>query len=297
MDIHKLKAFIDLTQTLSYTETAEHLFTTQGNISKQILAVEKELGVELFYRKHRKIQLTEAGKITLPFAQEIVEQFERLQETVNDYKEETNLLLHIYTIPTMPSYHGFEEITNFLKVHPEVKIQLTESESFELFPTPLEGRNHIVFARKFDENPDIWEWLRTEQDQFVAVLSKEHPLAYKKELELTDLAQENFLLLGKETNLYQPVIDLCHQVGFEPEITYEGTRIDLILTMIASRLGITIAMEKSVVNLLNDKVVAIPVTPNRISSLCFVRKKGTNGKASDMFWRYLQKNKKYSILE
>ncbi|MGX7131265.1 LysR family transcriptional regulator [Enterococcus songbeiensis] len=221
MDINKLQAFIDLTKTLSYTETAEHLFTTQGNISKQILNLEKELGVELFQREHRKIQLTEA-------------------------------------------------------------------ESFELFPAPLEGKNNIVFARIFGEKADMWEWLITEQDRFVAVLPKRHPLAKEKELPLVALAQENFLLLGKETNLYLPVMEMCRQAEINPTITYEGTRIDLILTMVASELGITLAMEKTVLNLLNEELVAIPVTPNQISSLCFVRKKGEHSKASNLFWSYLQ---------
>lgn len=288
MDINKLQAFIDLTKTLSYTETAEHLFTTQGNISKQILNLEKELGVELFQREHRKIQLTEAAKLALPFAKAIVEQSEKLQETLADYEAETNLALHVFTIPTMPSYRGFAKITDFLKKHPEIKIQLTEAESFELFPAPLEGKNNIVFARIFGEKADMWEWLITEQDRFVAVLPKRHPLAKEKELPLVALAQENFLLLGKETNLYLPVMEMCRQAEINPTITYEGTRIDLILTMVASELGITLAMEKTVLNLLNEELVAIPVTPNQISSLCFVRKKGEHSKASNLFWSYLQ---------
>ena len=61
MDIHKFEVFLDLAKTLSYTETAERLFTTQGNISKQILALEKELDTKLFERSHRTIKLTEAG--------------------------------------------------------------------------------------------------------------------------------------------------------------------------------------------------------------------------------------------
>lgn len=288
MDTSKLKAFIDLTQTLNYTETAEHLFTTQGNISKQILSLEKELGVKLFRREHRQIQLTEVGKLTLPYVQRIVEQTERLQRTLSEYVDEHNLLLNIYTIPTMPNYRGFTKITKFLKEHPEIKVQIKETESIELFPVPLEEKNNVAFARTFHPIEDLWEWIITEQDQFVAVLPKTHPLAAYQELKLTELAAERFLLLGKETNLYEPVVELCHQAGIEPKITYEGTRIDLILTMIASGLGITIAMEKTVQHLLKDELTAIPVTPNRTSYLCFVRKKGEHSTASELFWEYLK---------
>lgn len=58
MDLHKLEVFLNLTQTLNYTDTAENLFTTQGNISKQVKSLEKELDVILFKREHRQITLT-----------------------------------------------------------------------------------------------------------------------------------------------------------------------------------------------------------------------------------------------
>lgn len=61
MDIQKLKAFVELTETNSYTETAEHLFSTQATISKQIMSLEKELGIKLFSREHRTIEITDVG--------------------------------------------------------------------------------------------------------------------------------------------------------------------------------------------------------------------------------------------
>lgn len=61
MEIHKFEIFLSLASTLNYSETAVKMYTTQSNISKQILALEKDLGVSLFVRAHRKINLTPAG--------------------------------------------------------------------------------------------------------------------------------------------------------------------------------------------------------------------------------------------
>lgn len=63
MNFQKFQVFLSLCETLNYTETAEQLYTTQGSISKQIIALEKELGVILFNRKHRQISLTEEGRL------------------------------------------------------------------------------------------------------------------------------------------------------------------------------------------------------------------------------------------
>lgn len=288
MEIQKLEIFIDLTKTQNYTETAERQYTTQGNVSKQIIALEKELAVKLFHRSHRTIELTEAGKLALPYAKKVVEQYYSLKETLREYETERNLMLTVYSIPTMPNYEGFSRLTDFVKQHPEIQVQLKESESAALVPFPWDGNSTIVFARTFSPLAGNFETIMTEKDQFVALLPEQHTLARKNNIHLSQLQNDNFLLLGKETNLYEPVIDLCHQVGFHPNITYKGTRIDLIMNMVSNEFGVSIVMEKTVTNLLTDKVVIVPITPNKTTYLSFIRRNGEHALASDLFWYYLQ---------
>lgn len=288
MDIHKLEIFIDLSETLNYTETAEHQFTTQGNISKKIKALEKDLAVQLFRRSHRKITLTEAGTLALPHAKEIVISYHTLKDTLNSYQTAKNLSLTIYTHPTMSNYQGFSSIMNFLKLHPEITVHLQEFESNELVSYLIEEKSDLIFTRIFDTLEKNLEQIVTEDDQFVAILPSNHPLAAKKEIYLAELQLDHFLLLGKDTNLLHPVINLCHEAGFEPDITHEGTRIDLIMNMVSSDLGISILMKNAVQHHLNSKTVAIPIKPNLLSQLSFIRKKGANSKASNIFWHYLQ---------
>lgn len=118
MDIRKFETFLDLVETMNFTKTAERQFTTQGNISKQILSLERELNVKLFERNHRKIVLTEVGNLLIPYVTNVVEQCHAMQEALVTYTQEKNLSLHILTIPTMINYEGFSEITEFLKQHP-----------------------------------------------------------------------------------------------------------------------------------------------------------------------------------
>lgn len=110
MDIHKFEVFLDLAETMNFTKTAERQFTTQGNISKQILSLETELDVKLFERAHRKIELTEAGSLLLPYVKNVVEQYHAMQEVLETYTQENNLSLNILTIPTMINYQGVSKI-------------------------------------------------------------------------------------------------------------------------------------------------------------------------------------------
>lgn len=287
MDISKLEIFDDLAQTCNYTETAEHLYTTQGNISKQIIALEKELGVQLFSREHRKIQLTDAGKIALNATKNILSDYEQLKENLFQYKSNQNLTITLFTIPTMSNYYDFHQITAFLKIHPEITIHIEEHESVEIFSALENKKCDLIFARTFSGLPDDLEQVSKEEDQFVAVLPINHPLASRTAIHLSELKNDNFLLLGKETNLINPVYTLCKEAGFEPRITYEGLRVEIIMNMISSELGVTLLMSETIKHLLNDQTIAVPITPTQHSQLSFIRLRKENSGANQLFWNYL----------
>ncbi len=296
MDLTKLKVFLDLTETKNYSETAERLYTTQGNISKQIIALEKELNTSLFLRAHRQIELTEEAKMILPYAKTIVTQQQALLQTLQDYQQKKASTLHILTIPTMANYWAFNQVTAFMKQHPEFDVQLKEGEGTELVPFLDNGEDHLIFARTFQKENQTRELLLTERDHFVAVLSKNHPLAKHHEINLSELQQEKFLMLSKETKTYQPIIDLCHQADFTPNISFETSRIELLLSMVASELGITIVMEKTIDDSWKNNLAIIPITPNKTSYLSFIRKQAGN-LAANTFWQFLQEQLTYSDLE
>lgn len=289
MDTHKLEIFVDLSETLNYTETAERQFTTQGTISKQIISLEKDLSVKLFTRSNRKIALTEAGELALPYAKEVLAKYQAFTNALADYQTLQNLALSIYTIPTMANYKGLKKITDFLKIHPEVTLHLQESESNELFARLAEGKGNLIFARIFAPVSSELEAIEIESDHFVAVLPRTHPLANEAVIDLIQLQEDAFLTLKKDSNLFDPFIELCREAGFEPTIIYEGARIDLIMNMVASELGIAIVMEKTITTLTNQQTVIVPLKTNKDSQLAFIRRKGENTQASDIFWHYLTK--------
>lgn len=295
MDLHKLKIFVDLSKTLNYTDTAENLFTTQGNISKQVIALEKELGVSLFKRAHRKIELTPQGEIALPYAKKMIAEYTDLQNSLNEFQAAKNLTIEMHTIPTMPSYESFTLITKFLQKHPEVHMQLQEEESYNLVTSLKAGKCEIIFARTFDFDDSDLERIVMEADDFVAVLPKQHPLASEKKLNLAQLKNDQFMILGPSTNLYQPVIKLCQKAGFKPKITYEGTRVDLIMQMVQNNLGVSLMMKKTAEKFDSSDFVMVPLTDNVKNNLSFIRVRGQHSSANEMFWRYVQKNVDWGI--
>lgn len=293
MDQQKLQLFLDLTETLNYTETAERNYMTQGNVSKKISALEKELQVPLFDRSNRQIQLTEEGRLLLPDIKRIVMAYQVLTDSLSEYREKKERVLTIHTIPTMPNYRGFDLLTNFLKQHPEIHLNLKESEAMALGNFEIE-KNRVYFFRSLREQTEK-NSIITEKDRFVAVLPKRHPLAKNAVIALSDLADENFLILGLAESPYYSVEELCREAGFEPKITYQGTRIDLILRMIEEGLGVSLIMEKSLGNSLSDQLVTREIEPTNESFLNFYLSEDADAPAPKEFFQFLQSE--YSNME
>ncbi|SET65527.1 DNA-binding transcriptional regulator, LysR family [Enterococcus malodoratus] len=293
MDQQKLQLFLDLTETLNYTETAERNYMTQGNVSKKISALEKELQVPLFDRSNRQIQLTEEGRLLLPDIKRIVRAYQVLTDSLSEYREKKERVLTIHTIPTMPNYRGFDLLTKFLKQHPEIHLNLKESEAMALGNFEIE-KNRVYFFRSLSEQTEK-NSIITEKDRFVAVLPKRHPLAKNAVIALSDLADENFLILGLAESPYYSVEELCREAGFEPKITYQGTRIDLILRMIEEGLGVSLIMEKSLGNSLSDQLVTREIEPTNESFLNFYLSEDADAPAPKEFFQFLQSE--YSNME
>lgn len=293
MDQQKLQLFLDLTETLNYTETAERNYMTQENVSKKISALEKELQVSLFDRSNRQIQLTEEGRLLLPDIKRIVRDYQVLTDSLSEYREKKERVLTIHTIPTMPNYRGFDLLTKFLKQHPEIHLNLKESEAMALGNFEIE-KNRVYFFRSLSEQTEK-NSIITEKDRFVAVLPKRHPLAKNAVIALSDLADENFLILGLAESPYYSVEELCREAGFEPKITYQGTRIDLILRMIEEGLGVSLIMEKSLGNSLSDQLVTREIEPTNESFLNFYLSEDADAPAPKEFFQFLQSE--YSNME
>ena len=296
MELRRLEYFLDLSRTGNYSETAERMYTTQGNVSKQIAALEKELGVLLVDRAKRKIRLTEAGEVLLPYAEQLIQTEAKMRDVLHRLQSEKEAILRIGALPSFAQYGVAELLAVFQSEHPAIQIDINECEKTSLLQRLQEESYEVIYTRLLDETwqkSSQYEKIVVGRDHFAAVLPLQHPLCRKKtkagsKIDLKELKNEKFILLDEKTELFKSVYQLCINAGFSPQVVHKSVRIDTILGMAAAGMGVSILMEKSIPKELRSRVQILPLECTVESELAFVRRNGPMGEALRKFWRFLE---------
>jgi DNA-binding transcriptional LysR family regulator len=248
MDLRQLRYFVAVAEESHITRAAEKLGIQQPPLSQQIKAIEKELGVQLFRRKARGVELTEAGRALLADSRAMLAQFERTIETARRTARGEQGRISVGLTPTAP-FHPLvtRSIRAFREAFPLVSLTLEESLSDGLLEALTNERSDIAFIRNAVSKPDGLVVMRLLDEPMVAALPSGHHLARRgnrKGLSLRSLAAETFIMIGPPgSGIHDSTIAACHAAGFSPSIGQLAPRITSTLGLIATGLGISLVPE------------------------------------------------------
>jgi LysR family transcriptional regulator, transcription activator of glutamate synthase operon len=265
VEFRQVKYFLQVVESGSFSAAAEELYTSQSSLSKQIMALEKELGFELFDRSKRKIALTAAGKVFLPYARQLNTTYQSMLAGVVPYKRAPSLSL--IAIPVIAQYGIPAHIAHFKRVFPEIQLALEEREASEILPMLNRRQFDLAFVRDNFLDKNQYECIEVARDQFQVVLSHQHRLANSKWIALAELADENFVMFDKGTMIHELAVEACRSAGFEPRIFYASLRVESVLGMVASNSGVALMMQKVFEYRGHPNVVAVPLRESIPSNL------------------------------
>lgn len=286
MEINKLRTFVDLANTLSFSQTAENLYITQSSVSKQINSLEKDLGHKLFVRNNKQVSLTDAGEAILSNCQLIISQEDRLISKLHQIDQHKNSLIKMAVIPTFSSYPIFNEITKYIDSNPEIDFQLLETESNDTLNLLKKKDVDLAFYRSLTKKVGISdiEYLLLRKEKFALCVAEDDKLAQKEKIDLKDISGESYIMLAQNSQLYQPVINLCKQAGFKPNIVFTSDRMSSIIEMIKNHQGVAILMNSGQTI---PGVKFIEIEPTQESYLYLLRRKDNNNLQVKKLWNYV----------
>lgn len=261
MNINYLKEFVILAKRNNYLEASEELFISQSTLSKHIQLLEKELDIKLFIRTTRNVQLSPYGKEYLPYAEEIVNLYEKSVTELNQFKDKLLQTITIGAIPIMAPYGITQAIMDFRKMYPQTNVHVLEADSQQLMTLLENGKCDLAFIREEPQINEKMTYIPFSDDYLVAVLPRSNRLAKSERIMLNELAHESFLFLNKGTVMYNISIKACREAGFEPKISYTGERAENILDLVKEGMGISLLMKKPITYLNSKGVTMVPIYP------------------------------------
>jgi DNA-binding transcriptional LysR family regulator len=243
IELRHLRYFITVAEELNFSRAAERLHIAQPPLSQQIQALEAELGVQLFERKTRPLQLTAAGKVFLEEARLVFTQLERaITSAQKASRGEIGRL--VVGVNSWVANSVLPEILQaFRAKFPDVRLVLHELLASQQSQQLKERQIDVGFEKLPNPNSNDADlnFLPILQEFLVVALPETHPLASETEIPLHALRDEPFILPQLDlVPSYVEIISLCQQVGFSPKVVQEATWMVTILSLVAGGVGVTL---------------------------------------------------------
>lgn len=220
--IKYLNEFIILAETGHYPKAAEQLYLSKSALTKHIRDLENSVEHKLLEQSGHRLVLTDFGNFFLDYAKSFVSLDRDYENAIKQFEQGYAQEIRIAISAFMNCDHIINTLwscftNDFPQYHLSTMEQQTDNYSLEdLFAMGYE----LVFALSPSPKSQTYNCYSWAKSTIVALLPLSHPLTRKNQISLKELSEESFILTPKSTSLYQYILSLCHEAGFEPQVDF-----------------------------------------------------------------------------
>jgi len=248
MNLHQFRFVQEaVRRNLNLTETAKALFTSQPGISKAILELEEELGIDLFVRHGKRLRrVTEPGQEVLKAIDVILREVANMKRIGEEYSKQDAGTLSIAATHTQARYVLPEPVAQLRRRFPKVQVTLHQGAPDQVVQMLLDGTADIGVATESLADPEELVTLPAYEWEHVIVMRTDHPLAAVERISLEQLAQETLITYHPSFAGRKRIDAAFAQRRLKPDIALEAIDSDVIKTYVRSGLGVGIVAEMAV---------------------------------------------------
>lgn len=276
MQLHQLRYFVAVAETRHFTHAADNVGITQPSLSKQIHALEADLGAPLFERIRGDIRLTAAGEVLLPLARRILADTETARREVQELVGLRRGRVRLGATPSLITSLAPEVLRRFRDAHPAVEVRVEESGSQDLVRDLLRGELDLALIILPTHGPDpalhveplLRESLVVASTGPLPVAAVDSPPALAAAdttttappgvaptggaaggaagapgggaVRLADLRDLPLVMFRGGYDLRDATLYACRAAGFEPSFAVDGGEMDAVLSFVEAGLGVAL---------------------------------------------------------
>lgn len=240
LSLKQLSYFVAVAEEQHFHRAAARLHISQPPLTQRIQAMERDLGVQLFKRKGRLIELTQAGRLVLAEARAALAQVDRVRETARKAEQGQAGTLRVAVVISATFIPAFNQATEaFKRDYPGVAVDLSWTVSGEGIRALRERKVDLCLIRQGSLSLHGLAPITVARDRLMLVLPANHPKAMQDRVALEEVAQDRFILFpaAKRTAIYGRIMDAWAQSGLTPRIVQETESGLTILALVAAGWG------------------------------------------------------------
>jgi DNA-binding transcriptional LysR family regulator len=239
MDTEVLRWFAHVVDGMTVTEVAEIDRVSQPGVSRALARLEVQMGTPLLQRNGRLLRPTQAGSVFKRHVDGVLHALDDGFAAVNELVDPEagtvivafQLSLGTWLIPDL--------ISRFRQDHPGVQFQLQESDDALGSSLVSGGRTDLEFTARRPRNPEVhWEALFSQP--LLLAVPPGHALAERDEVNLSEVADADFVMLRPSWALRTLTDELCKAAGFAPRVAFEGDDLSVVLGFVTAGLGVAV---------------------------------------------------------
>ena len=265
MELRQIQYFIEVAKNEHMTEAAHNLHVAQSAISRQIVNLEAELGVDLFIREGRNVRLTSIGRVFLEHVQVAVQGIEKAKKEIEEFLDPERGTIRIGFPSSLAAYTLPMIISEFRERYPEIKFELRQGAYRRLIDAVIKGEIDIALLGPVPKEEKLIKGHILFVENIVALLPSNHPFANYSSIPIDQLRNDSFVLYPKGYILHEIVVNACKQLGFQPRVSFEGDDMDTIKGLVAAGLGVTLLPEITLYDSIPRTTVKIPLSEPKVT--------------------------------
>lgn len=277
-EFFQMRCFIAVAEALSFRRAAEQLNMTQPPLSRQIKILEERVNLKLLERSNRQVRLTPAGENFYQSAVDIIQRSEHAVLNARQAERGETGSIALGFVPSAAFKFMPLIAQRMAEEMPQVALSPIEMMGYEVFEAQRSGRIDLGLTRMEKPRDEI-EWTKAVSEPFVLAIPKQHPLAQKPDLSISDLNGEPYISFAKDRGGYlkETVRAMFNACSIVPNTRLGASQTHAVISLVNHGLGFAVVPRSAqVIQMENTQYRDIDLPTQFRSDMFLVSRKGKN---------------------
>lgn len=237
--IDGLRWFIALAETEQVTAASDMLRISQPTLSRRLARLERDLGVELFDRHGRRLELNDRGRVLLEHARRAAAELSAAQREIASFDSPDRGTVRLSFLHSFGTWLIPRVLRAYREQRPRVSFTLYQDAAQALVDRVVDGRDDLAFVSPRPRTPLV-RWAPITHQRLALAVPTGHPLGDGASLDLEAASNESFIVMHEDYGMRRIFDELCAEAGFVPNVVFESSELATIGGLVSASLGVAV---------------------------------------------------------